>query len=222
MAMLDSFAKIPDNIYRFKKDWPDIFAQLVNAATERDLIPFLTEFGAIQGGEQIREFVDLQFDQIESNLLDSTYWNYDLYNTVEGKDNWNLEDFSLLGPNRVPRNIEVMARPYPLRSSAEPTLLFFDIESKYAAIILNGDVIKDVPTIIYVPYHYHYSPSFKVWATGGQVEWDKDNQFLYWYPSTDKQTNLIIIGKDQELKSEMLPEKVRILQDKITSVNSFS
>jgi hypothetical protein len=115
-----------------------------------------------------------------------------------------------------------MARPYPLRSSAEPTLLFFDIESKYAAIILNGDVIKDVPTIIYVPYHYHYSPSFKVWATGGQVEWDKDNQFLYWYPSTDKQTNLIIIGKDQELKSEMLPEKVRILQDKITSVNSFS
>ena len=115
MAMLDSFAKIPDNIYRFKKEWPDIFAQLVEAATERDLIPFLTEFGAMQGGEQIREFVDLQFDQIESNLLDSTYWNYDLYNTVEGKDNWNLEDFSLLGPNRVPRNIEVMARPYPLR-----------------------------------------------------------------------------------------------------------
>lgn len=222
MAMLDSFAKIPDNIYRFKKEWPDIFAQLVKAATERDLIPFLTEFGAIQGGEQIREFVDLQFDQIESNLLDSTYWNYDLYNTVEGKDNWNLEDFSLLGPNRVPRNIEVMARPYPLRSSAEPTLLFFDIESKYAALILNGDVIKDVPTIIYVPYHYHYSPNFKVWATGGQVEWDKDKQFLYWYPSTDKQTNLIIIGKEQELKSEMLPEKVRILQDKITSVNSFS
>ena len=64
--------------------------------TERDLIPFLTEFGAIQGGEQIREFVDLQFDQIESNLLDSTYWNYDLYNTVEGKDNWNLEDFLYL------------------------------------------------------------------------------------------------------------------------------
>jgi Cellulase (glycosyl hydrolase family 5)/Glycoside hydrolase family 5 C-terminal domain len=222
MAILDSFAKIPDNIYRFKREWPDIFAQLVRAATERDLIPFLTEFGAIQGGEQIRDFVDLQFEQIESNLLDSTYWNYDLYNTVEGKDNWNLEDFSLLGPKRVPRNIEVMARPYPLRSSAEPTLLFFDIESKSAAIILNGNVIKDVPTIIYVPYHYHYSPNFKVWTTGGQVEWDKDNQFLYWYPSIDKQTNLIILGKDQELKIEMLPEKVRELQDKVTSVNSFS
>jgi Cellulase (glycosyl hydrolase family 5)/Glycoside hydrolase family 5 C-terminal domain len=222
MAILDSFAKIPDNIYRFKREWPDIFAQLVKAATDRDLIPFLTEFGAIQGGEQIREFVDLQFDQIESNLLDSTYWNYDLYNTVEGKDNWNLEDFSLLGPNRVPRNIEVMARPYPLRSSAEPTLLFFDIESKYAAIILSGNVIKDVPTIIYVPYHYHYSPNFKVWTTGGQMEWDKENQLVYWYPSTDKQTNLIVIGKDQELKAETLPEKVKELQDKITTVNSFS
>jgi hypothetical protein len=222
MAMLTSFAKIPDNIYQFKRAWPEIFAQLVKAATDRDLIPFLTEFGAIQGGEQIREFVDLQFDQIESNLLDSTYWNYDLYNTAEGKDNWNLEDFSLLGPNRVPRNIEVMARPYPLRSTAEPTLLFFDIESKYSAVILSGNVIKDVPTIIYVPYHYHYSPNFKVWTTGGQVEWGKDNQLLYWYPSTDKQTNLIIIGKDQELKAETLPEKVKELRDEITSVNSFS
>jgi hypothetical protein len=116
----------------------------------------------------------------------------------------------------------VMARPYPLRSSAEPTLLFFDIESKYAAIILSGNVIKDVPTIIYVPYHYHYSPNFKVWTTGGQMEWDKENQRVYWYPSTDKQTNLIVIGKDQELKAETLPEKVKELQDKITTVNSFS
>jgi hypothetical protein len=61
-----------------------------------------------------------------------------------------------------------------------------------------------------------------VWTTGGQVEWDKENQLLYWYPSTDKQTNLIIIGKDQELKAEALPEKVKELQDKITSVNTFS
>ena len=69
--------------------------------------------------------MNLQFVQIETFLLNSTYWNYDLYNTREGKDNWNLENFSLLGPNRTPRNLDIVARPYPIRSSAEPNLLFF-------------------------------------------------------------------------------------------------
>jgi len=45
--------------------------------------------------------MDLQFIQIEQHLLNATYWNYDLYNTEEYKDNWNLENFSLLGPNRI-------------------------------------------------------------------------------------------------------------------------
>jgi hypothetical protein len=100
----------------------------------------------------------------------------------------------LLGPGRAPRNIEVIARPYPLRSSTEPTLLFFDSESKYASIILSGPVLKDVPTVVYVPYHYHYSPSFRVWATSNKIEWDKTNQLLSWYPETDENENQMIIG----------------------------
>ena len=209
LATIDAFAKIPDNIYRFKREWPDVFAQMVEVATERDLIPFLSEFGGIQGAEQISDYIDLHFVQIESNLLNSTYWNYDLYNTKEGKDNWNLEDFSLLGPGRVPRNIEVIARPYPLRSSAEPTLLFFDSESKYASIILSGPVIKDVPTVIHVPYHYHYSPSFRVWATSNKLEWDKTNQLLSWYPDTDEKENQIIIGVTDNLEINALPKRYR-------------
>ena len=31
--------------------------------------------------------MDLQFQQVEAYLLNSTYWNYDLYNTVDHKDN---------------------------------------------------------------------------------------------------------------------------------------
>jgi Glycoside hydrolase family 5 C-terminal domain len=209
LETVDAFAKIPDNFYRFKREWPDVFAQLVEAANERDLIPFLSEFGGIQGAEQIRDFIDLHFVQIESNLLNSTYWNCDLYNTKEGKDNWNLEDFSLLGPGRAPRNIEIIARPYPLRSSAKPTLLFFDSESKYASIILSGPVLKDVPTVIYVPYHYHYSPSFRVWATSNKLEWDKTNQLLSWYPETDEKENQIIIGVTDNLEKNVLPKKVQ-------------
>jgi hypothetical protein len=222
LATLDAFAKIPDNIYRFKREWPDIFAQMVEAATERDLVPFLSEFGGIQGAEQISDYIDLHFVQIESNLLNSTYWNYDLYNTKEGKDNWNLEDFSLLGPGRVPRNIEVIARPYPLRSSAEPTLLFFDSESKYASIILSGPVIKDVPSVIHVPYHYHYSPSFRVWATSNKLEWDKTNQVLSWYPDTDEKENQIIIGVTENLEKKGLPKRVQDLADRCKFTSNFS
>ena len=87
---------------------------------ERGLIPFLTEFGGFQEAEDVGEYLNLQYEQIEANLLNATYWNYDLYHTSEGKDNWNLENYSLLGPNRTPRNLDVVARPYPMRSSAKP------------------------------------------------------------------------------------------------------
>ncbi len=100
-----------------------------------------------------------------------------LYNTTEGKDNWNLENFSLLGPGRRPSNPDVIARPYPLRSSARPILLFFDIESTYVALLLEGSVV-DVPTIMYIPYDHHYSPEFRVWATSKEIEWDRQNAAL--------------------------------------------
>lgn len=50
--------------------------------------------------------------------------------------------------NRKPRNIDVVARPYPMRGASEPILLFFDIDSKYASIILKGKVISKEPTLL--------------------------------------------------------------------------
>ena len=222
-ATAGSFLKIPENLYRIKREFPYIFAQLVEAATERELIPFLTEFGGFQESPNIREYINLHFNQIEKYLINATYWNYDLYHTAEGKDNWNLENYSILGPNRTHRNLDVIARPYPIRSSAEPTLLFFDIESKYAAIILKGTVV-DAPTIIYVPYHFHYSPEFRVWATSKEIEWDKENQLLYWYLSKDQSLNQIILAKEQEQKidSAILPERCKNLLERTTFVNSFA
>ncbi|MGI0002008.1 MAG: cellulase family glycosylhydrolase [Nitrososphaeraceae archaeon] len=222
MAIATSFMKIPENMYEYKRAWPLIFAQLANAATERGLIPFLTEFGGSQEAEQVREFLNLQFEQIETHLLNATYWNYDLYNTEKGKDNWNLENFSLLGPNRIPRNLDVVARPYPMRSSAEPVLLFFDIESKYATIILKGKVVE-APTVIYVPFNLHYAPEFTVWATTSkQMEWDKDNQLLYWYPAKELALNQIIIGRNRNLDTSVLPKQAKELASEVTLVGSFS
>jgi uncharacterized membrane protein HdeD (DUF308 family) len=222
MAIASSFMKIPENMYAFKRQWPLIFAQLANAARERGLIPFLTEFGGSQEAEQVKEYLNLNFEQIEAHLLNSTLWNYDLYHTKEGKDNWNLENFSLLGPNRVPRNLDVVARPYPMRSSAEPVLLFFDIESKYATIILEGKVVE-APTVIYIPFKIHYAPEFTVWATTSkQIEWDKDNQLLYWYPAKEQTLNQIIIGRGRNLDTTKLPKQAKDLASKVTLVGSFS
>jgi hypothetical protein len=222
MAIASSFMKIPENMYAFKRQWPLIFAQLANAARERGLIPFLTEFGGSQESEQIREYLNLNFEQIEAHLLNATLWNYDLYHTKEGKDNWNLENFSLLGPNRTPRNLDVVARPYPMRSSAEPVLLSFDIESKYATIILEGKVVE-APTVIYIPFKIHYAPEFTVWATTSkQIEWDKDNQLLYWYPAKELTLNQIIIGKSRNLDTSVLPQQAKELASKVTLVGSFS
>jgi uncharacterized membrane protein HdeD (DUF308 family) len=222
MAIASSFVKMPENMYRYKREWPLIFDQLVNAASERGLIPFLTEFGGFQEAEQIREYFNLVYEQIESHLLNATHWNYDLYHTIEGKDNWNLENFSLLGPNRTPRNLDVVARPYPMRSSAEPVLLFFDIESKYATIVLEGKIVE-APTIIYIPFNLHYTPEFTVWATTSkQIEWDKDNQLLYWYPAKERTLNQIIIGKSRNLDTSILPKQAKDLASEVTLVGSFS
>jgi uncharacterized membrane protein HdeD (DUF308 family) len=222
MAIASSFMKIPENLYRYKREFPLIFAQLANAARERGLIPFLTEFGGSQEGEQVGEYLNLHFEQIEAHLLNATIWNYDLYNTKEGKDNWNLENFSLLGPNRTPRNLDVVARPYPMRSSAEPVLLFFDIKSKYATIVLKGKVVE-APTIIYIPFKIHYAPEFSVWATTSkQIKWDKDNQLLYWYPAKERTLNQIIIGTSKNLDTNVLPKEARDLASEVTLVGSFS
>jgi hypothetical protein len=222
MVIATSFMKIPENIYRIKREFPSIFAQLANAARERGLIPFLTEFGGSQETEEVGEYLNLHYEQIEAHLLNATIWNYDLYNTKEGKDNWNLENFSLLGPNRTPRNLDVVARPYPMRSSAEPVLLFFDIKSKYSTIVLKGKVVE-APTVIYIPFNIHYAPEFSVWATTSkQIKWDKDNQLLYWYPEKERTLNQIIIGKSRNLDTSVFPKEAKDLASEATLVGSFS
>ena len=171
--------------------------------------------------KQIRAYMDLLFTQIEHFLLNSTYWNWDFYNTLENKDNWNLENFSLLGPDRIPRHTDIAARPYPVYSSAEPELLFFNLSSKYCAIILKGSVV-DEPTVIYIPSKIHYKPFFKVWATSDQVEWDTKEQFLYWFPNKKMILNQIIIAPSQNLDESILPATSRDLLHQISFSKDFN
>jgi hypothetical protein len=231
-----SFLNQPDNMYNKKREWPSIFRKMYYTGVSRGLVPFLTEFGGSQDWErlvtnlepenvydrkQIRAYMNLLFIQIEALLMNSTYWNYDLYNTVEDNDNWNLENFSLLGPNRVPRHIDIIARPYPSRSSAQPFLLSFDLDTKYCVIILKGVVVNE-PTIIYVPYRIHYSSGFRVWATSNSIRWEKEQNSLYWYPSQNMEQNQIIITPVQELDRSILPPESNKIFNKTTFSFTFS
>jgi Cellulase (glycosyl hydrolase family 5)/Glycoside hydrolase family 5 C-terminal domain len=225
-----SLINLADDMNNKKIEWPSLFQKMKKEAVVRNLIPFLTEFGGshdwknletnlepteVYKREQTRAYMDLQFKQIEDFLLNSSYWNFDLYNTQDEKDNWNLENFSLLGSNRAPRNFDIVARPYPICSSAKPKVLNFDLKSKYATIMLEGQVQKDRPTIIYIPAKYHY-PNFRICATSSEIQWIKQEQLLYWYPDKNKQFNQIIIRPDQELDINLLSVQAReLLSDTI-------
>lgn len=221
---------LADDMHHKQNEWPKIFYVLHEAAISRSLVPFLTKFGGSQDwdhlnsdlepatyqGKQIRAYMDLQFIQIEQYLLNATYWNYDLYNTEEYKDNWNLENFSLVGPNRIARHIDIVARVYPRYSSGEPVLLFFDLKTKYGGVILKSPIVE-APTIIYIPHKIHYNPAFKVWATSNRFEWDNENQLVSWWPDKNQPSNQIIITPVvHALDSSNLPEMANNLISKTT------
>jgi hypothetical protein len=231
------------------REWTELFNEMNRVAVSTGCIPFITEFGAShdwkiklnQSSEEIykidqaseviynndnkfvRAYIDLQYRQIERLLLNSTYWVYDLYNTEEGNDNWNLENFSILGPNRKLRYEKIIARPYPVRSSAKPELLFFDLKSKLCTIMLNGKSV-DEPTLIFVPSKIQYNSKFQVFATTANkdgikdiqkvdgIDWNIEDQILSWYPDKHMEQNQIVIARidKKEPDTSTMPKKSRL------------
>jgi hypothetical protein len=231
-----SLFNVADNMHNKQKEWPKIFIKLREAAISRGLVPFLTEFGGSHDWDvlytdieprdtyqtkQIRAYMDLQFQQVEAYLLNSTYWNYDLYNSVDQKDNWNLENFSLLGPEKKPRHVDIVARPYPQFSSAEPQLLFFDLKSKYCVIVLKGLAVE-APTLIYIPHKIHYNQAFKVWSTSNYFEWNSENQLMSWWPDRNEMLNQIVIAPiSNKIDTLILPQISRDLMNKTSFSQEF-
>jgi hypothetical protein len=152
--------------------------------------------------------------QVETNFLNATLWDYDFYavDPERGGDRWNGEAFSLLAETDhnswVVRNADIIARPYPMRSSARPQLLYFDVSSKHAAIILTGTPVA-APTVIYVPRDIQYTNQFEVIATSPLLKWDDDHQLLYWKPDPALATNQIIIYPCGGFHADALPAESR-------------
>jgi aryl-phospho-beta-D-glucosidase BglC (GH1 family) len=220
------------SMYTKAKTWPAVFQQMHDEAVSRDLVPFLTEFGCSQNWKGVtslkpdvyrhsvvRACMDLQFQQVEAQLLNATYWNFDLYNREKTLDNWNMEDLSLLGPKRIPRNADIVTRPYPMRSSAMPERVLFDLDSKNAAFVLKGPV-SDAPTVIFVPRLHYAGNQFEVRTTSvaSSVEWDEANQLLYWYPDKSRTENQLILSLPGGFDTRVLPPESKALLPQTTHV----
>ncbi len=94
-----------------------------------------------------------------------------------------------------------------MRASAEPQIGFFDIGSKHYAVSLRGQVI-DAPSVVYVPWQFHYRSGFDLYATGGSPApaFDKDRSLLVWWPDKQRETNQLVIAPIDALNTDALPD----------------
>lgn len=131
---------------------------------------------------------DLQV--LDDNLLSFTLWNYSPDNTNAHGDLWNDEDLSLFSRdqqsdpadiNSGGRAIRVFARPYPVRTTGEPTLLEFDPFNSRFVFEFTGDPAIDASTEIFFPA-LHYREGYKVRLSDGNYDVDLDKQQLIYHP----------------------------------------
>jgi hypothetical protein len=214
------------SLSRRARTWPGMFASMSAAVRSQGAVPFLTEFGCKQEwtrrpdlepelyGTVARACLDLQYREVERGLLSATYWNVDFYSRrgEDGKvsENWNHENLSLLGPDG-PRNLDVAARPYPMRSSARPEIVHFDLASRQAAVVLAGETVE-APTVVFVPARLHYGEGFFVRATASRAPiWDDQRQLLWWWPRAGPDRNVLLLSAREGFDAGQVPDAAKDL-----------
>src|SRR5207249_2219501 len=118
---------------------------------------------------------------------------FDPFNTSDGLDGWNRENFSLLGPGGAVRFPGLLARPYPLQSAARPTLIRFDTGPKVAAFAFAGP-LGEGETRIHVPCSEHFQAGFEVRISSGDVRFDRATQTLSWSVKADSESHALVLS----------------------------
>jgi endoglycosylceramidase len=223
-------AGLCDMMINKQREWPSIFKKMMEAAQARNMVPFLTEFGGSYSWQmlsdlgpyriQVQTYLDLLYQEIENNLLNSMLWVYDLHYSNEAGDGWNNERFSLLGPDQQiqPGMAPITARPYPMRSSALPKRLVFNSSTSQGAILLDATPVSSEPTLIYVPDKFHYPGGFEVHATGTDIHWDADNHWLRWNlgPEGTSADHQMVICPPGKFDPRALPLEFQSASDRLS------
>jgi hypothetical protein len=204
-----------DEIGKKEEFWRRIFQALVDESRSRDLIPFLTEFGAgntpawqaVPAGPAAAyrthrsAYLDQSFRAIEENLLNATIWVFDPY--AETDDGWNGETCSIMVKGKV-NDSAIVARPYPMRSSALPVRVSFDSSTSFGVIMLEGRPVS-APTVVFVPAEVHYTAGFEIRVSGGDLQWDQASSLLYWKLDTTQSAHQLAVCPNGQFKPDALP-----------------
>ena len=76
--------------------------------------------------------------------------------------------------------MRVFARPYPVKTAGEPTLIVFDPFSSKFVFEFKGDASIKAPTEIHFPA-IHYSKGYAVSVSDGSYEVDAHKQLLTYH-----------------------------------------
>ncbi len=137
------------------------------------------------------------YEAFEELGIGNMVWCFSANNSAKYGEDWNHEDFSIIGPDGEPRAWPAYVRTYARSSSGKvikqrfvSQYHFWDPESGkprptglYEMSMERRE--SKAPTEIYVPSRV-YGDGFYVWLSDGNAYYDHDRQVLYWYPSRDE------------------------------------
>jgi len=140
--------------------------------------------------------LDNYYEDLDQMMLNNTIWCYSPENTKENGENWNKEDFSVLGPDHKPRSVEAYSRVYPRFASGRPKAWHYYSPFHYYTPkpgeplpylefeLEIGSKESDAPTEIFIP-PFVFKDGFYVYISDGYCYFKNEIHVLYWFPQDD-------------------------------------
>jgi len=133
---------------------------------------------------QHEEALSMYYDAVDSNLLNSTIWNFSFSNTNNYGDGWNDEDLSIFSEGKE-RAVAGWKRPYPMACAGKP--LSFKWNRKRKEFYFHMDAYSGIkaPSIVFLPEEtFGASPKIEILtSTGKTMRWEykAEEQKLFVY-----------------------------------------
>jgi hypothetical protein len=133
------------------------------------------------------KLLNMIYNALDVNLLNSTQWNYTADNDNKWGDQWNLEDLSIfskdqqLNPNDINsggRAIEGFCRPHFVHCTGIPLKMEFKYKEKEFYFEFDGDSAISAPTIIYIP-KIQFPDGYNVEISEGVLEKNEEEQLIF-------------------------------------------
>ena len=133
------------------------------------------------------KLLNMIYNALDANLLNSTQWNYTANNNNRWGDLWNLEDLSIysrdqkLDPtdiNSGGRAIEGFCRPHFVHCAGIPLKMEFNYKEKSFYFKFDSNSSIKVPTIIYIP-NIQYPNGFEIKVSDGEFEKREEEQLVF-------------------------------------------